>query len=196
VYLNTAFLGALTHYKTARNLSFGTIDRCACATHDGNEWLIHAGLAYEAWQTSLCHLLPYINLDYVVQHEDGYTETGAGSLNLKVRKKNAMLFQGEAGISLSKEYETPCGIFTPLLTLAYINQTPCSNKNYRANFVNSACCFTGRGGDYERNLFAPRLALTYHDACDDINISLHYDAQVGSKKYWAQDIAFDLTLRF
>jgi hypothetical protein len=82
-----------------------------------------------------------------------------------------------------------------MLSVGYMNQTPCSHKNYCANFVNSSCIFTGRGGDYERNLFVPRVAFTYHDACDAMSISLYYDGQVGTK-YWAQDVAFDFTIRF
>ena len=80
----------------------------------------------------------------------------------------------------------------PILTLAYINQTPCASKNYCANFVNSCCEFTGKGGNYERNLFVPRLGLIYQGFCD---VSIYYDGQVGSK-YWAQDVVFDLTFHF
>lgn len=144
---------------------------------------------------STYQVAPYINLDYVLNHENSYTETGAQSLNLQVQQKNAMLFQGEAGFWLSTTYHTCNGTFTPMLTLAYINQTPCSSKNYAANFVNSSCFFTGKGGNYERNLFAPRFALIYQDKCERINISLHYDGQVNNK-YWAQDIACDFTFRF
>jgi uncharacterized protein with beta-barrel porin domain len=136
-----------------------------------------------------------LNLDYVQQHEHSYTETGANSLDLHVNTKNATLFQGEVGVSFSTVYHTWNGEFIPMLTLAYINQTSFSSKNYHANFVSSSYVFTGRGWDYERNLFAPRLAFTYKSFCDRVNVSIYYDGEVGNG-YWAQNAGFDLTFRF
>ena len=193
-YINAAFLGAQNNYRTTRHFSFGSIDRRAHSKHNGNEWLTHLGFGYQVCPSSF-QCTPYINLDYVLQHEQSYTEAGAGSLDLHVKVKNATLFQGEVGVSLSTSYATWKGAFVPMLTLAYINQTPCSSKNYQANFVNSSCVFAGKGGDYERNLFAPRLALNYQGFCDKVNASIYYDGQIGSR-YWAQDVGFDLTFRF
>ena len=106
-----------------------------------------------------------------------------------------MLFQGEVGLFLSTAYSLWKGVIVPKLTLAYINQTPITTSEYRARFVNSQCVFTGRGGDYERNLFSPRFNLTYRGFQNRVNVSLYYDSQIASS-YWAQDVGFDFTFRF
>ena len=129
-YLNAAFLGAFNKYKTTRQLNFGTINRCAYSHHKGNDWLIHLGLEYQVCPYHV-QWTPYINLDYVIQHEHRYTEAGAGSLDLHVNPKKAMLFQGEVGVLFSTDYHACNGVFTSTLALGYINQTPCSSKNYR-----------------------------------------------------------------
>ena len=193
-YMDASFLGAHSKYRTQRHLKFGTIDRHAHSKHDGNEWLAHWGFGYQMCPPHF-QWTPYINLDYVQQHEHSYMETGARSLDLHMKAKNAALFQGEVGISLSTTYSAWNGVFVPMLTLAYINQTPCSSKNYRANFVDSTCVFTDKGGDYKRNLFAPRVAFTYQGFCERVKASIYYDGEVGSR-YWAQDVGFDLTFRF
>lgn len=193
-YMNATVLGAYNNYKTRRGLNFGSVDRQAHSKHSENEWLANFGLGYQVCRHRF-QWTPYINLDYVQQHEHSYTETGAGSLDLHVQAKNAMLFQGEIGISLSTTYSAWNGVFVPMLTMAYINQTPCSSKNYQANFVSSTCVFTSKGGNYERNLFAPRLSFTYQGFCDRVNVSIYYDGEIG-RRYWAQDVGFDLTLRF
>jgi len=193
-YLNLAILGAHNSYQSARRLNFGTINRCAHAHHNGNELLLHGGFEYWA-SCSNIELIPYLNLDYVLQHEHGYREQGAGSLNLHLQPKRSMLFQGEAGLSLNRNYQTAHGSFTPMLTLAYMNQTPFSHQQYRANFVGSCCTFTGCGGDYQRNLFVPRLAFIYQEPCERVALSLYYDGQFG-RNYWAQDIVVALAVRF
>ena len=193
-YMNVAILGAFNKYNTMRQINFGTINRHAYSQHNGNEWLAHLGFEYWVHRSQF-QWTPYINLDYVMQHEQSYTEIGANSLNLHVNSKNAKLFQGEAGVALSTTYHIAHGELIPMLTLAYINQTPCSSKNYYANFVNSTDVFSGTGGNYERNLFVSRLAFMYQDLCDKVNISIYYDAQINNT-YWAQDIVLDLTFHF
>jgi uncharacterized protein with beta-barrel porin domain len=193
-YMNTAFLGAENNYKTSRELEFATIERQAHSKHRGNDWLANFGFGYQ-FSPSYFDLTPYINLDSVWQHEQSYTENGAKSLNLHLNSKNSGLFQGEVGVLLSTTCHFGSGAFIPMLTLAYMNQTPFSSKKYQAHFENSSCIFTGKGGNYERNLFAPRLAFTYQSSSNRVNASLYYDAEVGSK-YWAQDVSFDLTFRF
>jgi uncharacterized protein with beta-barrel porin domain len=193
-YMNAAVLGAYNHYRTVRGIKFGSIDRQAHSKHQGSKWLANFGLGYQVCRNRF-QWTPYIDLDYVQQQERGYTETGAGSLDLHVQAKQASLFQGEVGVSLSTTYSLGKGVFVPMLTLAYINQTPCSSKNYKANFARSNCIFTNKGGDYERNLFAPRLSLTYQGSCDRVHISMYYDGRIGSR-YWAQDVGLELAFRF
>jgi len=194
LFMNAALLGSYNTYSTTRDINFGTIGRSAYATHNGNQWLPHVGFGYQTCAAQF-QLIPYVNLDYVVQREHGYTEAGAGSIDLHVHPSRAGLFQGEVGVSFWTTCSACSGEFIPMITLAYINQTPSGAREYDANFANSGCCFTGTGGDYKRNLFVPRLALTYQGWCDNLNVSLYYDGQIGSK-YWSQDVIVDFAFRF
>jgi len=193
--IDMAFLGAYNKYWTKRSLDFGTIDSVARAQHSGNELLTHVGFGYQLRPSTSYLFTPYIDLDYVLQHENSYTESGVGILDLHVHTKNATLFQGEVGILFSTNYSACKGVFTPTLSLAYMNQTPCSSRKYRANFVDSYCSFKDKGGNFERNLFAPSLAFTYQSANNFVNASIYYAAEVGSK-YWAQNVGFDLSFHF
>ncbi|HUD00792.1 MAG TPA: autotransporter domain-containing protein [Rhabdochlamydiaceae bacterium] len=193
-YINAALLGAHNNYRTTRHLHFGTINRHAHSHHSGNEWLTNFGIGYQVCSNNF-QWTPYINLDYIGLHEHSYTERGAKSLDLQVKTKNGTLFQGDGGVLISTKYCACKGVFAPTLKLAYINQTPCSSKNYHANFVNSTCSFSGRGSDFERNLFAPGLALTYQRVCGTVDALIYYDAEIGNK-YWAQDVGFIVALRF
>lgn len=106
-----------------------------------------------------------------------------------------MLFQGEVGVVLSTTCPVKNGVFVPMLTLAYINQSLISSKNYYANFENSASVLIGRGEDYKRNLFAPRLDFTYQAFCDRMKVSIYYDVEIGGR-YLVQDVGFEFSFRF
>lgn len=194
LYMNIALIGAFSCYKTIRQLNFGTINRDAFAHHNGNGWLIHGGFEYQL-ENSRFEWNPYINVDFIIQRERGYTESGADSLNLHVQPKNTHLLQTEVGLSFNKNYRVLNGILIPTLSVAYINQSSFSNKNYYASFANSYCMFKVEGENYEQNLFASSLVLSYQGSNDIINVSIFFDSQLGSN-YWSQDIGFDLTFRF
>ena len=193
-YGDLSVLGAANAYKIKRDLHFGTINRQAQGRFHGNAWLTHMGLGYQIRPSNL-QWTPYLNLDYVKEHENGYNETGAVSLDLDVSGKNAALFQGELGVLLSTIYQAFGGELIPLLTLAYMNQTPFYSENYKANLANASCIFTNQGRNYQRNLFAPRIDFTYRIACNRAHISLYYDAKIGSQ-YISQDVGLDLSLPF
>jgi uncharacterized protein with beta-barrel porin domain len=193
-YMTTSFISAYNQYKTARGMSFGTINRQAQSKHRGTQWLINFGAGYPVHRSTF-QWTPYFNLDYVLQHENNYTEAGALSLDLHTQGKSSSLIQGEAGVLLSTTYHAGKGMLIPMLTLAYINQTPLYSKNYRANFVDAFYIFSNKGRHYGRNLFTPRFDLTYRSSCNKVNLSIYYDAKVGSQ-YWAQDVGLDLSFRF
>ena len=120
--LNGAFLGGVQRNRATRELCFGGIDRAASSRYNGYEWLINFSSGYE-----MCYCTPYVNFNYVQQHEESYTEEGACSLNLCVKPKQAKLFQGEAGVLLKTAYSACNGVLTPSVALSYVNQTPLSN---------------------------------------------------------------------
>jgi uncharacterized protein with beta-barrel porin domain len=193
-YINAAVLGAKNIFHTTRRLHFAEVKRQAHSDHSGTEWLTNFGVGYQGGSRRY-KWTPYINLDYVVLHEDRFTEKGAKSLDLHVSAKNGTLFQGEGGVLLSGKYAAWRGFIVPTIKLAYINQTPFSSKYYHARFVHSSCGFSGKGRNFERNLFAPGLALAYERPCEMVDAAIYYDAEIGSR-YWQQDVGFTLAFRF
>jgi hypothetical protein len=98
-------------------------------------------------------------------------------------------------VLLSGKYAAWRGFISPTIKLAYINQTPFSSKYYHARFVHSSCGFSGKGRDFERNLFAPGLALAYERPCEMVDAAIYYDAEIGSR-YWQQDVGVTVSFRF
>ena len=194
-FVNVAALGGQNRYKTSRHLHFATIDREAHGTSKGHEWLVGGGFGFNL-QSCDVEWTPYVNLDYVYLHQNGFTENGASSLNLDVHGKNSELFQGEVGVEVTRAFFTCGGVWTPKVKLAYVNQSPIANKKYQASFVDSTCTYSVTGLNFERNLFAPSIGLTYQGCCDAISISVRYDAEIGSKNYWAQGGGVQVDVRF
>jgi len=193
-YFDFSLLGGSNRFDGVRHIDFATIDRTATHHQNGFEWLAGIGASMELCTCDF-NMTPYIDLDYVYTHQNGYAETGAGSLDLDVKHNNSQFFQGEVGITFYQSCSVYNGYFTPELTLAYRNQTQLSGKTYHAQFVDSACTFDVAGWDVRRNLFVPRLILAYQSCGGCVNVSLQYDAAVG-RYYWTQAGSLQLGIRF
>lgn len=193
-FFDAALIGAFNDYSSTRHIDFATVNRYAYSRHHGSELLIHGDVQYQA---SLSHyqLTPYLNLDGVFLYERGHTQVGAESLDLCVQPKNSILFQTEAGLSLSATYHACKSVFVPSLSISYINQTPCSNRNYQARFVDSPCVLSSIGENNRQNLFSTQVAFIYQSLHDRFKASIYYDGQVNNS-YWAQDMVLDFAVRF
>lgn len=86
-------------FDSVRELTVGTLQRTATSSHDGDAWMTFAGGGYEFWVNGWI-VEPYGSLYYFRLTEDGFTETGADSLNQVVgRRKTDALF-AEVGTNL------------------------------------------------------------------------------------------------
>ena len=102
-----------THIHAKRKMSFVPVDTMTNATLDltakhsqgTNEMLSHLGFGYdfitELSSSTTLNVYPFANIDYIYLPHDGYTEHGAGSLDLKVESQKYDLLRPEEGIGFA-----------------------------------------------------------------------------------------------
>jgi len=88
--------------ETLRTLQVGTDIRTAASVHDGDAWSLFVG-AGQAFRFDRIQLQPYVNLQYFGLSEDGFDETGAGSLNQSILARDTEALFGEAGVSIGRQ---------------------------------------------------------------------------------------------
>ena len=118
---------AMANYYDAdqtRTIAIPGIDRTA--TSSANVWgaMVGAegGLNMPLGPTTV--LQPYAGLDYGYYTRDGYTESGAGSLNLTVSSQDANLLQPTAGARVMQTFQVGRDRVTPYFGAAFIAQLP------------------------------------------------------------------------
>ena len=118
---------AMANYYDAdqtRTIAIPGIDRTA--TSSANVWgaMVGAegGLNMPLGPTTV--LQPYAGLDYGYYTRDGYTESGAGSLNLTVSSQDANLLQPTAGARVMQTFQVGRDRVTPYFGASFIAQLP------------------------------------------------------------------------
>jgi len=95
-------------YDSLRHVTVGQINRVAMADYGGNNFSIYleAGRNY-CWPVAC--LQPYVALEYIQVHQDGFVEAGADSLDLEVGGIGADAFRGLLGTRLIRYFQTRGG---------------------------------------------------------------------------------------
>jgi len=115
-YGNAYLLGSATYahdgYTTRRSLAFDGISREANGDPDQNTFngLIEAGYTH-CWE--FVTLQPITGFQYTTVNQTGFTETGAGSLNLRSISQSADSLWYSLGFRLGRPFETDGWTFKP-----------------------------------------------------------------------------------
>ncbi len=122
---NGAVSYAWQKFDSSRTIAFGTLNRTANADYNGNTFAGSAELRYNIALGGGSNLsagkvlAPFVRYQGTYTHQDGFTETGAGGLNLTGASSNYNAASIIAGISIGGEHMLENGAFQGEITIAY-----------------------------------------------------------------------------
>jgi outer membrane autotransporter protein len=159
-YIDGALVGGINRYKARRHIGIGsTIDRNATNHHKGYELISHLGAGYEIDFKQVI-VEPFAGVDYSYIHQDGYTETGAGSMNSKVKEQSMALLRTEAGFNVFKTLNFEGGNWTPKAKLSYILKDPIKKDKTKVALEGQTTFFAVESFTRTRNQVSPGFGVT------------------------------------
>jgi len=99
-YFNGLATYSFGEYTTRRHIAFGDINRTATGTFDASTFTGYAELGMDA-QNDTVTFQPFLSLQYTDISRDGFTETGADSINLTVASEGVTSTQAAVGLRMS-----------------------------------------------------------------------------------------------
>jgi autotransporter-associated beta strand protein len=142
--------GALDFFKTARNISFGTVARTAKGAPMANEFNMSSGLSYDVRTTQWGIFSPFAGLDYDRMMINGFTETGAGTLDLAVAPQTAESMRSNVGLKYSQKLTSDARVYVPYVSLGWRHEFDNQSRPITAQFA-GASPFTVATGDTARD---------------------------------------------
>jgi uncharacterized protein YhjY with autotransporter beta-barrel domain len=127
---------------------------------------------------------PQAALHYSLLYMDGYSESGAGALNLIVDDFSAQSLQSEFGFRLAKRYTGTYGWVSPSLYASYNHEFLDENTSVSSRFSGGLTPFRVATADPERDFAVLGIALDGTPAdypC--LHFGIRYDVQVGQEDY-------------
>ena len=137
---------------------------------------------------------PFVGLDYFFVNHDGFTESGADSVNLHVESKDAQFIRFEIGGAVARKLCTCYGILIPEISLSYVYFKPIGETGIDARFVSIPTEFTVFTTDEAVNAVAPSAALTLRPN-DCYCIALQYEGEY-SRSRRENQLSLNYRLKF
>lgn len=191
VFADLSLITSYDHYHTKRHIEFASIKRSARGSRDGYEFAgaFTLGMFYDH-----CHwrFEPFDRVDYIFTHQGKFKESGAGSLDLKVKEINSRFIRNELGLNYSYCLCRPWGTILPYGKLSWIFEKQLDHGVVRGRFSSAHGHIDVHGMHPTRNLGSPGLGIATTWLESGMTFSLYYEAEVG-EKYWEQNarMSFD-----
>jgi len=131
-YVDTAFAGAYNQYDISRKIPF--LSRTA--TSNSNGYALSAktsgGHRFEAGKYGLT---PMASLEYTRFHQNGYTESGAGAVNLSVEAIKSNFLESGLGGKIDRSWDTDFGRIIPEVTAMWMHEWLTQDRNLTYNMT-------------------------------------------------------------
>ncbi|MEN9343294.1 MAG: hypothetical protein RLZZ453_81 [Chlamydiota bacterium] len=199
LYMHGSLTLGLNRYHTYRNIAFdsdtsGSHIETAQAKTKGASGVAHFEIG--ACLTKGIRIRPFGKVDYAYLHRDGFKETGAGALNLKVQKHNADLLRVEAGLELLTSFYTQHDrlVTTPYISLGDAYEWRFVGKKETASLAPLTCPMVINGLFPQRNLYFFELGLIEGFFCDRAEIGCDYRQEWGHdylNRIWSGQLRYN-----
>ena len=147
-------------YYGERDISFPGIDRTAKARYDGEDYtaFMDTGYHFSAHEFTLT---PIASLQYSRVNISGYTEKGAGDINLKVESQGYDFLESGLGAKIERDFACRLGVFVPELHFKWLYELSNPKMTQSAAFLPvGSPLFTTPGLKTDRDTYNVGTGLT------------------------------------
>jgi len=185
---------ALNLYHLDRNIVFGGINRTAKSTTTGNQFNAYGEAGCDL-KTGRLVLTPLVSLAYSSLWLNGYTESGAGSLDLTVASQQAASLQTSVGGKLTLPLRLKSTRVIPQIYATYQHEFADGARGLDARLSQGGTSFGFETEQAGRDFAVVGANVTLY-AKENCTIQINYNAEVGRDRYTAHVINAGLRWEF
>lgn len=173
---------------------FGGIDRGASASTTGNQFNAYGEAGYDLKAGTLV-FSPVVDMSYSSLWIDGFSETGAGTLDLNVGSQHADSFQVGPGIKIAMLERCGCAVVAPQFYASYEHEFSNDSRGLDASLSGVGIPFTFQTQQLGRNFAVVGGSLTMFSG-KNFSVQLDSNAEIGRDNYAAYTVDAGLRFRF
>jgi outer membrane autotransporter protein len=172
---------AHNEYDASRRIAFGTINRTAQASFDGDEFSLYveSGLT-GCWRSWV--LQPLVGVQFIHLHHDDFAETGASALDLTLPQNGFDSLRLALGARIAHSfYSEKCRRIVPELRVRWMHEFLDDASVIAPGFSLAGGAFQVRGASLSRDFLSLGAGLTI-ELNDRVSLFGSYDAQISASE--------------
>jgi outer membrane autotransporter protein len=167
---------AYNDYDGARLVSIGTINRIAKGDYQGWQYGAKIAGGYNIDSGKLV-FTPTVSLQYSHLDLDGYTETGADSLNLTVNSESFDQVRTSLGARVAYDLKSGIGGIKLELHAAWLYDVVADKQEFTSIYSGGGAAFKTEGASPARHGANVGASITLHST-GNVSLSANYDAEI------------------
>ncbi len=186
-------------YQGSRNIAFPGVNRTATAKYSGQDYTAFASTGFNIPLSGFT-LTPLASLQYTRVNTDGFGETGAGAIDLKVQSQSNDFLESGLGAKLSREFVQRDMLIVPEAHAKWLHELGNPNVTQNASFATpGSASFTTSAIKSADDIFNVGAGITLLScSCSQMPWSVQavYDYYASANNYDAHRAMIKATMRF
>lgn len=134
LYIDAVARGGINYFKSSRTLNLPGISRIAKGQWNGLNANLSLAGGYD-FTASAYTFGPIASLTWQYLGEDGFTETGAGTIGQKIGARHNHALRSMVGARVTRSFDSKIGVITPELRVGWAAQWLHQDQGIDASFV-------------------------------------------------------------
>lgn len=200
-YAEFVFWGVYHRVNNTRHISYPGIfiipgvDSDAISNYNGWQIDPHLGIGCN-FDTSWGGVEPYGMVDWAINWENKFLETGAGELGVFQKRQISSMVRAEAGLKFYETAERSWGLFLVRQKIGYVYKRPFGTGKITASLVGFAGFFTVESLQNVQNLISPGIEFLWKfKRTKGTTFSITYEGEF-SKRYQANELYLKIVQDF
>jgi outer membrane autotransporter protein len=185
---------ALNLFNLQRDIDFGGLSRSAKSSTSGNQFNAYGEAGYDLKAKSLV-VTPMVSLAYSSLWVNGFTEGGAGALDLKVDPQQADSLQTGVGAKVGTVLQRNSVKVVPQIYATYQHEFSNNSRNINASLSQGSNTFAFQTDQSGKN-FALLGARVNIFPKNNFSLQIDYNAEVGRDKYTSHTVSAGVRWEF
>ena len=188
-----------SEYSSMRHIVFPGVDRTATAEYSGHDYTAFASTGYH-FSAQEFTITPLASLQYSRMHLNGYTETGAGDIDLKVKSQDYDFLESGLGVKVERYFSGRNVTYVPEIHFNWFHELSNPELEQTAQYTAAgSSSFKTSGIETADDMFNVGGGLTLLSCeCSATEWSLEavYDYEWTNDGYSSNQLMLRLTSRF
>ncbi|HEY0563349.1 MAG TPA: autotransporter domain-containing protein [Methylophilus sp.] len=197
-FVQAALTAGINRYDGSRDINIPGINREAKADYRGEQYsaLVAVGKHFYVNQTIIT---PLASLLASRVNVDGYTEKGAGDVNLRVDSQDYDFLQSTLGVKMEQVIQTSNGAVSPEVHVKWLHDFNSTTMQQTASFTSGGPAFKANGIRQDRDLYNVGAGFTMlycNCKANTWSVKGLYDYRWNNSDYAAHQVSLIANMKF